>query len=82
MHRRLVAFGDWAELLLAARNGVQLYYRTPMDAAQAYPAKSVQVVRVYKNGNLRIRPLSNQADAFTADPGHLNRFRRMTEAAE
>lgn len=79
---RLVAFGDWAELLLAARNGVQLYYRAPMDEAQAYPAKSVQVVRVYKNGKLRIRPLTNQADAFTADKGHLNRFRRKSLATD
>jgi len=32
-------------------------------------------VKVFKNGTIRIDPLSNQADKFTANSGHLDRFR-------
>lgn len=76
MAQNLVRFDTWEQVLEAARNGVQLWYEAPMDAAQAYPAHQVQVVRVYKNGKLRVDPLSNQADTFTCDAGHLYRFRK------
>lgn len=76
MAQNLVRFETWEQVLEAARNGEQLWYEAPMDAAQAYPAKQVVVRRVYKNGKLRLDPLSNQAEPFTADAGQLYRFRR------
>lgn len=79
MAQHFIRFDAWEQVLEAARKGEPLWYRAPMDEAQAYPAKSVQVVRVYKNGKLRVRPLANQADPFTADAGHLLRFRRRIE---
>lgn len=75
----LVRFANWDDVLNAARAGEQLWYESPMDAAQAYPAKQVQVIRVYNNGKLRIDPLSNQASAFTADSGHVYRFRHAAK---
>jgi hypothetical protein len=32
---------------------------------------------VFENGKIRIDPMSASADNFTADCGHLPRFRRM-----
>jgi hypothetical protein len=59
-------------VLAAARRGERLWYHAPMDLRP----QSIAVDRVFKNGKIRIDPLSNQADKFTADAGHLNRFRR------
>lgn len=74
--QNLKQFDSWEQVLSAARDGVQLYYGAPIDAAQAYPYRRVSVVRVYKNGKLRLDPVSNQAGQFTCDSGHLYRFRR------
>ncbi len=65
-------FKTWADVLTAARDGAWLWYHAPMDLH----AQSVCVVRVYKNGKLRIDPGCG-ADPFTADAGHLSRFRCM-----
>ncbi len=67
-------FSSWADVLTAARRGDRLWYKPPMDR---YP-KSIHVIKVFKNGSIRIDPLSNQADKFTANRGHLDRFRRKT----
>lgn len=64
-------FESWTDVLKAARDGVWLWYHAPLDLR----ACSVRVVRVYKNGKLRIDPGCG-ADSFTADVGHLSRFRR------
>lgn len=77
MRQNLVRFDTWEQVLDAAREGIQLYYEAPLDAVSAFPAKRVAVVRVYKNGKLRVDPQNNQADPFTCDSGHLNRFRRQ-----
>ena len=65
-------FGSWKEVLAAAERGDRLWYLAPMNTRPS----SVMVVKIYKNGKLRIDPLSNQADPFNADSGHLSRFRR------
>lgn len=82
MSQNLVRFDSWAQVLEAARAGVQLWYEAPMDAARAYPAEQVAVRKVFKNGKLRIDPLSNQAGPFTADAGHLYRFRRRPAGSD
>jgi hypothetical protein len=64
-------FSTWNEVLSAAAAGEQLWYHAPLDRSPKY----VQVVKVFKNGSIRIDPLSRDADKFTADAGHLSRFR-------
>jgi len=65
-------FATWDAVLDAARRGDILWYQAPMDLHPHY----ISVTKIYKNGKLRIDPLSNQADNFTADAGHLSRFRK------
>ena len=65
-------FPTWSDVLAAAARGDRLWYQAPLDRSP----RSILVIKVYKNGSLRIDPLSNQADKFTADAGHLSRFRR------
>ena len=65
-------FSSWSDVLSAARRGDRLWYGAPLDR---HPI-SIMVKKVYKNGKIRIDPMSNQADDFTADAGHLNRFFR------
>lgn len=67
-------FSTWDEVLDAARRGDMLYYQAPLDRSPHY----VAINKVYKNGTLRIDPLSRDADKFTADAGHLLRFRKRT----
>lgn len=68
-------FSSWDEVLAAARRGDWLAYQAPLDRQP----RSIHVDKVYKNGRVRIDPLSNQADKFTADKGHLDRFFRRGE---
>ena len=65
-----VEFLTWDDVLKHARAGHQLWYRAPMDR---FP-RNIRVVKVFKNGGIRIDPLSNDCDNFTADNGHLTRF--------
>lgn len=66
------SFDTWTDVLAAAARGDRLWYQAPLDRNP----RSILVAKIYKNGSLRIDPLSNQADKFTADAGHLTRFRR------
>ena len=67
-----VGFATWSDVLDAARSGSRLWYQAPMDVRP----QSIRVVKVFKNGGIRIDPMSNQADNFTADAKHLDRFRQ------
>lgn len=69
MATRFEEFGTWADVLAYASAGGHLAYRSPLDASPHY----VRVVKVFKNGKVRIDPLSLRADNFTADSGHLYR---------
>lgn len=64
-------FASWDDVLTFARNGGWLWYHAPLDARPC----SVRIVRVFKNGKLRLDP-GMGADPFTADKGHLDRMRR------
>lgn len=68
-------FSSWKELLDFIKSGGWLFYHAPLDLRPT----SVSVVKVYKNGNIRIDPNTNDADPFTADPGHLSRFKRQAK---
>lgn len=69
---QFIPFATWGDVLDAARRGEDLWYRAPLDRQPA----SVRVVKVFKNGGIRIDPMSRDADNFTADEGHLDRFRK------
>lgn len=61
-----------SDVLSAARSGEPVWYKAPLD----YRARRVRIVKVYKNGKIRIDPMSRDADNFTADRGHLDRFQK------
>ena len=64
-------FATWADLLDHVGSEYPLYYHAPMD----YRAAQVSAV-LRKDGKLRVTPTYTDADPFTADQGHLGRFRR------
>ena len=66
--RAFVSLANWDQVLEAAHENTPLWYQAPLDR---YPV-SVQVVRVYKYGGIR---LHGGDCTFTADAGHLDRFR-------
>ena len=65
-------FKSWDEVLSAARSGESLWYHAPMDLLPC----AIRVKRVYKNRKIRIEAWSRDL-SFTADAGHLNRFRAL-----
>jgi hypothetical protein len=67
-------FATWKDVLNYAEAGGELYYHAPLN----YRPKLIRVVMVYKNGKIRIDPMSSDADNFTADKHHLDRFKRKT----
>ena len=64
-------FETWAQLLDHVRAGYRLLYQAPLDFQ---PVTVTAVIR--KDGKLRVVAPFSDADPFTADAGHLSRFRR------
>lgn len=64
-------FTTWAQLADHVSAEYPLFYQGPMDYR---PAQVTAVVR--KDGKLRVSPVYTDADPFTADAGHLPRFKR------
>ena len=75
----LEGFATWADVLAFCRGLTEgtayrsLWYHAPLD----HKPRAVRVVRVFKNGKVRIDPMSSDADSFTMDAGHLNRCRKL-----
>jgi hypothetical protein len=67
-------FHTWEQLVDHIKAGYLLWYQAPLDY---YPAQVSAVVR--KDGKVRVMPIYADADPFTADRGHLDRFRRATK---
>jgi hypothetical protein len=67
----LKKFATWDDVLAFARNNERIWYHAPLDTR----ASMVCVVKVYKNGKIRLDPNSRDADPFTADSDHIDRFR-------
>lgn len=65
-------FASWKEVLDAVKPGAWVHYHAPMDIVP----RRVLVSKVYKNGKVRINPMSSDADSFNADARHLSRFLR------
>jgi hypothetical protein len=66
--RAFVPFTNWAQVLDAATEKAHLWYHAPLD----YNPACVLVRRVFRNGKIR---LQHGDCSFTADEGHLSRFR-------
>lgn len=66
------AFQSWAQLTDHVRAGYKLYYHAPMDFKPALVTATIR-----KDGKLRVMPIYGNADPFTADLAHLERFRRL-----
>ena len=66
------SFASWSDVLAAAKAGEQLWYHAPLDLSPY----SVMILRVFKNGKIRLSSWSRGASSFTADAGHLSRFRK------
>lgn len=67
----LMEFRDWAQLIAHIRAEYALWYQAPMDIR---PALVTAIIR--KDGKLRVTSWHPDFVNFTADPGHLSRFRR------
>jgi len=67
---KLEGYRSWDHFLSSVCAGCLVYYHAPFDAS----AHIVRIERIFKNGKVRIDPMTNQADKFTADVGHLSRF--------
>lgn len=69
---RYESFQTWAQLTDHVRAGYRLWYQAPLDYR---PVLVTAVLR--KDGKVRVTPPYSNADPFTADSGHLDRFRRL-----
>jgi hypothetical protein len=65
-------FESWADVRTHCARSGGLYYCAPLDPA---PVR-VYVVRVFKNGKIRLRAANRDAVTFTADASHLSRMRK------
>ncbi len=67
-------FATWSDVLTYVKGGEPLFYQGPLDVR---PGR-VRVRAAYKNGKLRLEDYwhgTDNYDRFTADHGHLSRFR-------
>jgi hypothetical protein len=71
--RHFTTFATWTELTDHVRAGYRLYYHPPMDFR---PSLLVSAT-IRRDGTIRCTPVYVDADPFTADIGHLDRFRRI-----
>jgi esterase/lipase superfamily enzyme len=72
---RYAGFASWEDVQAAVSRGVRLYYHAPMDYR---PARVTCVLK--KTNKVRVLPPTSDADPFTADVRHLDRFFIRLEA--
>ncbi len=58
---------EWNDVIECAKMDIRMSYKAPMD----YKAFTVHVLKMFKNGKIRIKIL---ALTFTVDKGHADRF--------
>lgn len=68
-----VGFDAWSDVLAHVREGHRTYYHAPLDYM---PRGVIAVIVGKRNDRLRIVP-DTDADSFTVDKGHLDRFRKI-----
>lgn len=68
-------FESWQAVLDSVKIGEKLWYHAPLDITP----RSVRCES--RRGNkVRVFPWTKQTDPFTADSGHLDRFRKLVPA--
>jgi hypothetical protein len=72
MNATFETFGTWSELVDCVRGEYKLFYQAPMDYKPHLVTATIR-----KDGKLRVYPCLSDADPFTADVAHLERFRRL-----
>lgn len=70
----LEKFATWDAVLAHVAAGLPVWYYAPLDYRATRLGSSE--VRVMRGAKIRIRPPSRDCDPFTADAGHLDRFRK------
>ena len=69
--QKFSGFPTWADVMRHVRLGLCVWYQAPLDY------KPVLIdARLTRGEKVRVRPFGD-ADPFTADEGHLDRFRRI-----
>jgi len=73
-----VSFATWEAVQAHIRAGLAVYYQAPLDY------RPVRIgARVLSKHRIRVRPPTRDVDPFTADRGHLERFKmRASDATE
>lgn len=69
---RLIPFATWAAVLEHVGAGKATWYQAPLDTR----AVRVRVGLRRRGTRVRVTPPGGDCDPFTADAGHLDRFRR------
>jgi len=65
-----VGFKSWDGVLAHITVGKRIYYHAPLDV-------NPRLIQCEVKGNeVRVAPLSSDCDPFTADSGHLDRFKK------
>lgn len=63
-------FDTWRDVLVHVIAGSPIYYQAPLDARPVLVR-----VQLTRGNKVRVFPPSTDCDPFTADAGHLDRFR-------
>lgn len=75
MDRRFETFPSWKDVLEHVRAGKPVYYHAPFDIRPVLVSATAEP----QGRTVRITPPTRDADPFTADAGHLERFKRIAE---
>jgi len=75
MAKSFAGFASWRDVLDHVASGAPTYYQAPLDYRPVLVAAEPR-----SRGRVRVDPLSRDADPFTADHKHLDRFRREVSA--
>ena len=75
MAKSFAGFASWRDVLDHVASGAPTYYQAPLDYRPVLVAAELR-----SRGRVRVDPLSRDADPFTADHKHLDRFRREVSA--
>jgi hypothetical protein len=65
-------FSTWREVQDYVNAHYTLFYHAPLDYRPVLVSAKVR-----RDGKIRVTPVYTDADPFTADAGHLDRFRRL-----
>ncbi len=73
------SFPSWSALVGAVARGERIFYHAPLDARPVLVRCELRG-RNPRTFKVRVFPPSRDADPFTADTGHLDRFKRLVKS--